>query len=344
MVVVGLAYSQPYRSVSLTFPSDTDLFLTTLHPLASTVTGEDINACLYYIHIHPFFSSSSSNSPQPGHLAVRPTSHRRWSSQSLRSPRWHKPVSSLPTMTIVRRDPASGAQWNVAQVSQMPPAPNLSPSSQGSTPDPNDGILLEITTQGYDKFLPPRRSPYHPPPATSGQIGGPDLSWKDFAYGSPEEERAEWETRRREQLQAESRLPGTGNVADDGRLLDEPEERVFKREMSLEGVGFWSRIRGIGGHRRSGSRDRGNGSGNDENQKKDKARKRGYVFEALWGASAAEGTGRCGFKDEAAGKYLKVLSNRQREADGWLTGLPPNSANTILRSSAPRSSNHLSSR
>lgn len=220
-------------------------------------------------------------------------------------------------MTIVRRDPASGAQWNVAQVSQIPPAPNLSPSSQGSTPDPNDGILLEITTQGYDKFLPPKLSPYHPPPATSGQIGSPDLSWKDFAYGSPEEERAEWEARRREQLQAESRLPGTGNVADDGRLLDEPEERVFKREMSLEGVGFWSRIRGIGGHRRSGSRDRGNGSGNDENQKKDKARKRGYVFEALWGVSAAEGTGRCGFKDEAAGKYLKVLSNPTNERVSW---------------------------
>lgn len=213
-------------------------------------------------------------------------------------------------MTIVRRDPATGAQWNVAQVSQIPPT-QTTPSSS-ATPDSSDGILLEIMTPGYDKFLPPKRAPYHPPPATSGHAGGPDLSWKDFAYGSPEEERAEWEARRREQLRAETRQPGVGNVADNERPLDEPEERVFRREMLLEGVGFWSRIRGIGGHRQSKSRDGSSGGGGDENQKKDKAKKRGYVFEALWGANAAEGTGKCGFKDEAAGKYLKVLSTNWR--------------------------------
>lgn len=215
-------------------------------------------------------------------------------------------------MTIVRRDPASGAQWNVARVSQIPPAPNPSSSSQSSTPDPNDGILLEVTAQGYGKFLPPKLPPYHPPPATSGHAGGPDLSWKDFAYGSPEAERTEWEARRREQLQAESRQSGMRNVVDDERSLDEPEERIFRREMSLEGVGFWSRVRGIGGHRRSESRDGSNGGDNDENQKKEKAKKRGYVFEALWGVGTAEGTGKCGFKDEAAGKYLKVLSTNAR--------------------------------
>lgn len=218
-------------------------------------------------------------------------------------------------MTVVRRDPASGAQWNVAQVSQIPPAlatPSSSSSSSSSAaPDPKDTILLEVTTPGYDKFLPPRHPPYHPPPATSGYVGGPDLSWKDFAYKSPEEERAEWEARRREQLQAEKR-PGVDSAVDNERSLDEPEERVFRREMSLEGVGFWSRVRGIGGHR--GGRD-GGSSGTDEKKKPEKAKKRGYVFEALWGASAAEGTGRCGFKDEAAGKYLKVLST-----DPWLVG------------------------
>lgn len=214
-------------------------------------------------------------------------------------------------MTVVRRDPASGAQWNVAKVSQIPSAPSSSQSS--STTDSNDGILLEVTTQGYEKFLTPKLPPYHPPPATSGHMGGPDLAWKDFAYGSPEAERAEWEARRREQLQAESsRQPGMRDVVvDDERSLDEAEERVFRREMSLEGVGFWSRIRGIGGHRRSESRD---GGGNDENKKKEKAKKRGYVFEALWGASAAEGTGKCGFKDEAAGKYLKVLLAKARSS------------------------------
>lgn len=156
---------------------------------------------------------------------------------------------------------------------------------------------------GYDKFLPPRRPPYHPLPETSGHIGGPESSWKDFAYRSPEQERAEWEARRREQLQTDNAKSGLGDWAvGSEHPLDEPEERVFRREMSLEGVGFWSRVKGIGNHRKSGSHDGGNGA----EQKKEKAKKRGYVFEALWGASANEGTGKCGFKDEAAGKFLKV--------------------------------------
>lgn len=270
-----------------------DLFLTTLHPLASTVTGEDINASLYYIHIHP--PTSTSTSPQP---AARPGSHRRWSS---RSPRWHKP---LPTMTLVRRDPATGSQWNVARISQLPPAPGPTP------PDPADGILLELTAPGYTKFLPPERAPYYPPPpAAGGHAGGPDLAWKDFAYGSPEEERAEWEARRRAQLRAES---GAAHDDDDvdGRALDEPEERVFRREMALEGVGFWSRLRGgSGGRRKPGSRDTGaeHGAGTE------KAKKRGYVFEGLWGAAGtADGTGKCGFKDEAAGKFLKAHRNHHQ--------------------------------
>lgn len=209
-------------------------------------------------------------------------------------------------MTIVRRDPASGAQWNVATVSQIPST--LNPSAQSQ--DLNDRILLEITASGYEKFLPPKRPPYHPPPASFGtsSTGGPDLSWKDFAYKSEEEEGARWEARRRDQLRADSRQFGMDDwiIEDDQRPLDEPEDRVFRREMSLEGVGFWSRVKGIGHHRKAMSQDGGHASGGDE-KKKEKTKKRGYVFEALWGASADGGTGRCGFKDEGAGKFLKVL-------------------------------------
>ncbi|KAI5842620.1 hypothetical protein DFP73DRAFT_480053 [Morchella snyderi] len=225
-------------------PGSQDLFLTTLHPLSTTVTAEDINACIYYIHIHPNSTGTdTANPPQPSHLAPRPTHHRRWSSQSLRSPRWHKATGTLPTMTIVRRDPASGAQWNVAKVSQLPPTPGNDDANS------NDRIMLEITAEGYDKFLPPANPPFHPPP-------------------------------------------------------------VFNRVMSLEGVGFWKRIKGIGHHRKSKSHD-GNGSngssgeGEKAGSRKEKAKKRGYVFQGLWGAGADGGLGRCGFKDEAAGKFLK---------------------------------------
>lgn len=207
-------------------------------------------------------------------------------------------------MTIVRRDPASGAQWNVAKVSQLPPVPGNDDASN------NDRIMLEITAEGYDKFLPPGKPPFHPPPLTQGVAspGGPDLAWQDFAYRTEAEEREAWEARRREQLRRESSQFGMNDwMIDDDQPLAEVD-RVFRRVMSLEGVGFWKRVKGIGHHRKSKSHD-GNGSSGDGEKagpRKEKAKKRGYVFQGLWGAGADGGLGRCGFKDEAAGKFLKV--------------------------------------
>lgn len=280
-------------------PGSKDLFLTTLHPLSSIVTAEDINACIYYIHIHPSSTDPATATPSTHHLSPRPTHHQRWSSQSLRSSRWHKPVGTLPTMTIVRRDPASGAQWNVARVSQLPPG----------SEDGNDRIMLEVTAEGYEKFLPPPKPPFHPPPPVRGvsTTGGPGLAWQDFAYRTEAEEREAWEVRRRELVRKESAQFGMDDwIIDDhdgGRPLEEVD-RVFRRVMALEGAGFWKRVKGMGHHRKSRSHD-GNGSSGGDEKKKEKVKKRGYVFQALWGAGADGGTGRCGFKDEAGGRFLK---------------------------------------
>ncbi|KAH8151560.1 uncharacterized protein LAJ45_04181 [Morchella importuna] len=325
-------------------PGSQDLFLTTLHPLSTTVTAEDINACIYYIHIHPNSTGTdTATPPQPSHLAPRPTHHRRWSSQSLRSPRWHKTIGTLPTMTIVRRDPASGAQWNVAKVSQLPPVPDNDDASN------NDRIMLEITAEGYDKFLPPAKPPFHPPPSTQGVSSeGPDLTWQDFAYRTEAEEREAWEARRRGQLRRESSQFGMNDwMIDDDQPLEEVD-RVFRRVMSLEGVGFWKRVKGIGHHRKSKSHD-GNGSngssgdGEKAGPRKEKAKKRGYVFQGLWGAGADGGLGRCGFKDEAAGKFLKckyyppdINSTAQRSSLLSVIEFKPPSTTVMSSSSSGR--------
>jgi len=225
-------------------PGSQDLFLTTLHPLQSTVTAEDINACLYYIHIEPVVSTSSiAPSTLSPPLLARPPSHRRWSSQSITGSRHssRSPARPIPTMTIVRRDLATGAQWNVARVS----------SPSGAEEDV-DRIQVDIMTAGYQRFV------------------EPVMDW------------------------------------------DEHVSVGFRREMWIEGTGFWSRVKNVG-HRRgrsasttgsSDSREKAGAAAAPAGEKKMK--KRGYVFDALWSPGDGEERGRCGFKDEAGGKFLKV--------------------------------------
>lgn len=174
-----------------------------MHPLHSTVTAEDINACLYYIHIEPHSTAAALPSPAltTGSSSSAASSHSRWSTHSTRRP--------TPTMTIVRRNPATGTQWNVARVSATVP----------------DCVLLEISAPGYQRFA----------------------------------------------------------------------QEGFVREMHMEGGGFWERIT----YRRS--RSAGGGAGGEGEA--GKTRKKGFVFDGLWGGDEV---GRCGFKDEGAGKYLKV--------------------------------------
>lgn len=65
------------------------------------------------------------------------------------------PVASGTSLTLIRRDPASGAQWNVARI-QDPTVPDVSSStSNDPTAKRKLGapVYLEITNPGYSKFL-----------------------------------------------------------------------------------------------------------------------------------------------------------------------------------------------
>jgi hypothetical protein len=68
------------------------------------------------------------------------------------------------------------------------------------------------------------------------------------------------------------------------------------RAMYVEGVGFWERMKVRRSKEISTDGERG------ERTKK----KRDYVFDGLWTDAKGASCGRCEFKDEAAGKYLKV--------------------------------------
>ncbi|KAL7275842.1 hypothetical protein RUND412_001187 [Rhizina undulata] len=289
-----LTASKPLVLYVVRVPGSQDLFLTTMHPIHSTVTAEDINACLYYIHIHtptPPETPPPRPNQRPQSLPPPPErSGRRWNS-SLN--RFKESLPPLPVMTIVRRDPASGSQWNVAQVGASP-LPWTSAVGNSS-----DRILIEILTEGYTKFLPPAKKPFYPPPTAFGPpvSSEGDSSWHDFGYRSPEDERAAWETRQRAEAALRPEMAGF-RVRD----FDEEEDRVFRREMWIEGVGFWNRMKHMGGHRKTKSHD-STGEGGEKEEGKEKVKKRGYVFESCWGDE--NGRGRCEFKDEGAGKILK---------------------------------------
>ncbi|KAH7091106.1 hypothetical protein FB567DRAFT_436330 [Paraphoma chrysanthemicola] len=70
-----------------------------------------------------------------------------------RSPERPRPVST--SLTLIRRDPASGAQWNVARI-EDPPIDEISstsfndPTTRRRTGAP---MYIEVTNPGYSKFL-----------------------------------------------------------------------------------------------------------------------------------------------------------------------------------------------
>jgi hypothetical protein len=58
------------------------------------------------------------------------------------------------SLTLIRRDPASGAQWNVARI-EDPPILDVSSSTLNDSPKKQIGapLFVEITNPGYSKFL-----------------------------------------------------------------------------------------------------------------------------------------------------------------------------------------------
>lgn len=131
------------------------------------------------------------------------------------------------SLTLIRRDPASGAQWNVARIDD-PPATELSSSKCDQTVarrKPGAPMFVEISNPGYSKFL---HSDLDQRPALPARTS--DLSVRSYQSSDP----------------AHGLSPN---------YSPEPSSRgdnVFRRRIWMEG----SHLGGGFGHRKSGSYDR----------------------------------------------------------------------------------------
>ncbi|KAF2203039.1 hypothetical protein GQ43DRAFT_470326 [Delitschia confertaspora ATCC 74209] len=217
---------------------------------------------------HNDFLSSSQFAQQPDHVEARST-----------------------TLTLIRRDPASGAQWNVARI-EDPPIPEVSSNMNDPTVArkrrTGAPLYIEIMNPGYSKFL-NVNAPDTPFPLISRTS---DLSVRSF--DQPEQKTSS-------------------------------SENVFRRRLWMEGSKYSDRTFG---HRKLNSHDSGIGVSRDASESWTKDRQdpnpfsesqfltrdeqvhsaiqvsnrtssfRGYVFLSPW-------NGRCEFSTGAGGSSLK---------------------------------------
>lgn len=108
---------------------------------------------------------ASDDSRRPGLLA--PGVDRRQSHESYLYSRENQPTTqlmnrsperSLPTGTsliLIRRDPSSGAQWNVARIEDpsMAEISSFAPSSHNPKRRVGSPIYIDVTNPGYSKFI-----------------------------------------------------------------------------------------------------------------------------------------------------------------------------------------------
>ena len=330
-------------------PGSRDLFLTSMHPLKNSVTAQDVEGCLYYVHVHGEGDSGREQSlgqglgqagrpplPSRGSMGSIGSSgsssgRRRWSAQVLHRVGRGEGVRDF-SMTVIRRDPATGAQWNVAHISSA--GAGVQMLSQDVTPPP---IVLSLPGRGYRKFMPPesvRRKlvpgqgqlqyslppvPPPPPPPLVMQQGKSISVEEEEAYFRKKKDYAALIAARDRQIQAlENEQAGRDAAAamaeDERGLVREvvwdcaalgARDKWWKRGMSKTKQHLRSTSSGSMGHGHSGSGS--GGSGGEDRKEKDHWK--GYAFDALWApvgnAGRGEKLGTCRFKDAAGGKIMK---------------------------------------
>ena len=201
------------------------------------------------------------------------------------------------SLTLIRRDPASGVQWNVARIDDPTITDITSPrlTEAAARRKPGAPMYIEITNPGYSKFL---HSELDQRPSFPTRTS--DLSVRSFQSSNATQAlSSDWS-------------PEPSSKADN----------VFRRRLWMEG----SHLGGGFGHRKSGSYDRSSrpnsrGNYNDPSSteplpspsflsRDDQAYGtlqvterpsgfRGYVFTSPW-------NGRCEFVTGASGGTLKV--------------------------------------
>ncbi|KAF2195465.1 hypothetical protein K469DRAFT_699059 [Zopfia rhizophila CBS 207.26] len=252
------------------------------------------------------------------------------------------PFIAGTSLTLIRRDPASNAQWNIARI-EDPPVPDV---SSFSVNDPSAAqkkktgapVYIEITNPGYSKFL--NNSEGVPSLST----GTSDLSTRSQNLTVPDE------------------------TASRNRPTEEPES-VFRRRLWMEGL----RYPNAGfGHRKINSRDSSMGRESPRSSFEGRERLssqldspptpsfltrddqtystiqvsnnnsgfRGYVFMSPW-------NGRCEFVTGGGGGTLKcrhVISGLQRTTAIAMPvselrfNLPSSSKASTLRGKEPKKS------
>jgi hypothetical protein len=159
--------------------------------------------------------------PSRGHQSLDTPAYLRRSDLEIAAP-------EVVSITLIRRDPSSGGQWNVGNITitsaldgPLSSEQQRRPSSYAKSGMPPRRISVEITNPGYGKFLPPKRPPLYATPASEGKASLGDseesVRWKDFAY--------------------QKGLPTQAPIERDVDADDE----VFRREVWIEGAGFWDR-------------------------------------------------------------------------------------------------------
>ncbi|KAF1834312.1 hypothetical protein BDW02DRAFT_569209 [Decorospora gaudefroyi] len=242
--------------------------------------------------------------------------HRQESQRPTASPRRlsETPPRASPSLTLIRRDPASGAQWNVARI-EDPPILDISSSTTNATDSKTKKgapMYIEVYNPGYSKFL--HSEANAKPPLMSRDSG---FSVRSYQAGQPQ--------------MPEPRMENQ----------ETPNENVFRRRLWMEGL---QHTGGGFGHRKNNSYDystgrpdsRGSYSGQGEAPSMDsrppptppfvthegqrygsiqvsdrQTSFRGYVFTSPW-------DGRCEFVTGAGGGSLKC-----RHIVPGLQGAPP---------------------
>ena len=250
----------------------------------------------------PNYTQTSSNLLTPDYPPRRSFDSLQYQAENER-PSFPSPKPSGTSLTLIRRDPASGAQWNVARI-EDPQIPDVSSSYLNEQPKKQIGapMFIEITNPGYSKFL------------RSEALG---MS----SSGNPESNMSVASAK----LIADSR----GNATGGSQAPQAKEGNVFRRRLWMEGA---RTPNGGFGHRRLDSQDSFNSTESPRNSSEDRRDRpstdlrrseappfltrenqsystiqvsnrqstfRGYVFMSPW-------NGRCEFLTGAGGGSLRV--------------------------------------
>lgn len=274
----------------------------TLAPISNFESRQNASAGAYQQRpamLGPDYSPRHSyDSSQYRQENERPAAFPRRSSE--------RPQPAGTSLTLIRRDPASGAQWNVARIEDPPVVEVVSSTQNDPTIKKRTGapMYIEVSNPGYSKFL---HSNATEKPVISSRTN--NIPVQSYQTGNPSH------PRRPE--------PSTSNQST-------ASDNTFRRRLWMEGSQYTS---GGFGHRKNGSYDystgrpdsRGSYSGQSEKTSMDlrpqpspsflarddqtystiqvsdrQSSFRGYVFTSPW-------NGRCEFITGAGGGSLKVI-------------------------------------